>query len=188
MTWWFALHIQILWKDFPYELINRSITSHIIFFFLVGEKHLSSTHFANLNYKIMYYENYSRHAMHWISRPRSLGTTNLYPFTNLSLFAPSPSFFFCELNSLFFRSLRDAKWYLSFSVWLLSLRITSPRPVHIVVNSRVPPFLRLYTHTHVHTHTCAWYFLYPLIDTLFSCLAYCEQWWYEHRRTYIPLR
>lgn len=78
----------------------------------------------------------------------------MYPFTNFSLFAPPLSFFFYELNSLFFRFISDAKWYLSFSVWLLSLRLTSPRPVHIVVNSRVPPFLRLYTHTYTHMHTC----------------------------------
>lgn len=90
MVW----YMYKLWKYSPHG-VNKSITSHVYFFFWGGWEHLSSLLLASFHCIIQnYYELYSSYTNVTSSDFIHLITENVYSFTNLSLypciFNPNP--------------------------------------------------------------------------------------------------
>ena len=128
--------------------------------------------------------NYSHHAVHYLLMTYFVtGSLNLLtPFTHLPTLLPSASgncqsvLYIHELDCFFFKipHIREIIWYLSFSVWLISLSIVPSRSVHLCCSKcqDFPPFLwlnniSLYIHIYTIYSTIYMYMYLPFLIHLF---------------------
>ena len=118
-----------------------------VFFLVIRIFKIYSQHISNVHYSV----NYSHYAVHYI--PMSYFITGRLclltafthhthspPMATTNLFFVSMSLGFCCCCYLFILKIlhiTEVVWYLSFSVWLLSLSIIPSRPIDVVTNGRI---------------------------------------------------